>query len=116
MAQIKLGFQIGDSIKVVPVALFDSDGIPLSGLGVPEVVFTEDGTWVVPAGVNTIYVSGCGGGGGGAGGHSADPGGGGGGGGCAVAVSRMPIRVTPGATLTITIGTGGGGGAAGVAG
>lgn len=73
-------------------------------------------TFVVPTGVNVIFLTGCGAGGGGGGGHTADPGGGGGGGGSGVCVSRMPVGVTPGSSLTITIGTAGLGGAVGAAG
>lgn len=42
--------------------------------------FTSTGSFVVPNGVSTVYLTGCGAGGGGGGGHTADPGGGGGGG------------------------------------
>jgi hypothetical protein len=81
-----------------------------------EVLFVASGTWEVPAGVTTIYLTGCGAGSGGAGGHSADPGGGGGGGASGFCVSDMPVAVTPGATLTITIPVGGAAGGVGAAG
>src|SRR3990167_1042106 len=68
-------------------------------------------TFVVPSGVTTIFVTGCGGGGGGAGGHTADPGGGGGGGAGASCVSRLPVSVGAGSCLTVTVATAGGGGA-----
>lgn len=70
--------------------------------------FTSSGTFTVPSGVTTIYVSGCGGGGGGTSGL-----GGGGGAACAVANS---YSVSPGTTYTVTIGSGGSGAASGASG
>lgn len=71
-------------------------------------VFTANGTFTVPNGVTTIYVTAVAGGGGG-GAKLASMGGaygGGGGGGCIM----WPLTVTPGQQLTITIGNGGLGG------
>jgi uncharacterized protein (DUF779 family) len=66
--------------------------------------FTSNGTFTVPAGVTTVWVSGSGAGGGGGGGWSGYPAGGGGGG---AAVLAQPISVTPGQGITVTIGGGG---------
>lgn len=72
-------------------------------------VFTSSGTFTVPDGVTTVYVTGGGGGGGGAG---ADPANfAGGGGGSAPIVDRYAVSVTPYQAITVTIGGGGGGGA-----
>jgi hypothetical protein len=67
--------------------------------------FTSNGTFVVPAGVATVYVSMCGGGGGGAGGDNSGYGGGGGGG--ARSYYRSAVTVTPGQSIAITIGAAG---------
>jgi prepilin-type N-terminal cleavage/methylation domain-containing protein len=93
-----------------------SGGNGSSGGGTPyKVVFNSPGTytWVVPAGVNKIYVTGVAGGGGGGGGYGAGGGGGygaGGGGGSGQACLNLPLTVSPGETLTITVGSGGSGG------
>jgi hypothetical protein len=78
-------------------------------------LFTASGSIVVPAGVNTMYLTGCAGGGGGAaggggGGLSNSFGGGGGGGGAGESVYRQAFSVTPGSTVNISIGTAGLGG------
>lgn len=78
--------------------------------------FTSNGNFTVPAGVSTIYVSGCaGGGGGGSGGGStvsaSNYGGGGGGGGAGQSQVRTPYAVTPGQVISITIGGAGSPGA-----
>ncbi len=74
-------------------------------------VFTKNGTWTVPAGVTTIYVSGCGGGaGGGAGITNSFTGWGGG---AASSAILQAISVTAGHSLSITIGAGGAGSASG---
>ena len=74
--------------------------------------FTSSGTFVVPAGVNHVYVIGCGGGGGAAGGcfqsSNANACDGVPGGGAALAMHAM--SVTPGDSLAVTIGAGGTGG------
>ena len=73
-----------------------------------------NGSFVVPAGVKKLFVSGCGGGGGGGGGAAdASFHGGGGGGGGAGFMFRRAYAVTPGQTLSIVIGAGGNGGAGG---
>lgn len=76
--------------------------------------FPSSTTWVVPAGIRSLYVFGLGGGGGGGSGAGRDStihggGGGGGGGACYVA---LWVSCTPGETATIVIGAGGTGGAA----
>jgi len=73
--------------------------------------FTTNGSFTVPSGVTTVYVSATAGGGGGAGaggtGASPGTGGGGAGGGAGQYVYRMPIAVTPGQVIPVTIGAGG---------
>jgi hypothetical protein len=97
--------------------------IPLHGIS----RFTASGSFTVPAGVTTIYLSAtAGGGGGSAGGGSTTSqiGSGGGGGGAGQSVIRAPYTVTPGQVIAITVGAagtagagafgaGGGGGTAG---
>lgn len=80
-------------------------------------LFTANGTWVVPAGVNVIWIDGCGGGGGGGGGYPSSTQGGGGGGGTSGQLALMvPVPVVPGESLAVTIGAGGAGGNAGLQG
>ncbi len=85
-------------------------------------LFTSSGTFTVPAGVFTVWVSMCGGGGGGAGGcinststfnyYAQGIGFGvGGGGGGADAVIAQSVAVTPGSSIAVTVGSGGSGGA-----
>lgn len=80
--------------------------------------FTSSGSFTVPAGVTTIYASGCAGGSGGGGTFttSANNSGGGGGGGYGQSIQRDAYTVTPGQVIAITIGAGGAGGAIGTAG
>jgi len=82
--------------------------------------FTSSGSFPVPAGVTTLYVSGCAGGAGGGGGGSNNTsnasGGGGGGGGAGQNVIRQAFAVTPGQVIPITIGAAGVGGAGGTQG
>ena len=84
-------------------------------IGNRKAVFTANGTYTVPAGVTTLWVSGCaGGGGGGSAGTSTTTagGGGGGGGGAGQSVLRTAIAVAAGDSLSITVGAGSAGGAA----
>jgi len=78
-------------------------------------VFTSSDTFVIPSGVNRLFISGAGGGGGGGAG-SQDFGSGGrggsGGGGSAIGTSIIDVSAYPGDTLTITIGAAGTGGVA----
>ncbi|WP_248769191.1 hypothetical protein [Pseudomonas sp. MWU12-2345] len=79
---------------------------------------STSGSFTVPAGVTTIYVSGCGGGGGGGGGGGSSSGAptsgaGGGGGGGGQQIFRVPYTVTPGQVIAITTGTAGTAGAGG---
>lgn len=90
---------------------------PVTPPRVPKVaIYSSSGTWVRPASVSAIYLSGVGTGGGGAGGgFSAD----GGGGGAGMSVYRYPVSVesiTPGQSVTVTVPAGGAGGAGGLAG
>ncbi|KAF1004367.1 MAG: hypothetical protein GAK28_04074 [Luteibacter sp.] len=79
--------------------------------------FTSSGSFTVPAGITTIYVSAVAGGGGGGGGGGNNIGGasasGGGGGGAGQSIIRQAFTVTPGQVIPITIGTAGSGGAGG---
>lgn len=68
--------------------------------------FTANGTFTVPDGITTVFVTATGGGGGSAGGASGTAGGGGG-----ATIWRRPVPVTPGLVLTITVGAGGTAGA-----
>jgi len=70
----------------------------------PNGIFTASDSWVIPAGVFKIYVTGSGGGGSGGGGFGGSAAGGGGGGGSGLACYQKPIDVIPGDTVTITIG------------
>ena len=63
-------------------------------------IFTTSGTFIVPAGVTRIYISGCAAGGGGASYFGCAAGGG-------ESVQLFPIDVTAGETIAVTIGTGG---------
>ena len=82
--------------------------VPPGGIGGYQ-LFTTSGTFTVPTGVTSVYVTMCGGGGGGGGGDGASwAGAGGGGGGSYV---NKQLTVTPGTGYTITIGAGGSGGA-----
>lgn len=78
-----------------------------------EIMFTTNGTFVVPAGVVTAWVDGVGGGGGGGSGTTQAAGGGASGGACAVGAI---VSLVPGAAHTINVGTGGAGGTTGASG
>lgn len=81
-------------------------------------LFTANGSWTCPAGVNEVLCIGWGGGGGGGGGGNGSGSAtnvfstGGGGGGSAQRVTQR-IAVAPGTVYAVTIGAGGGGGLAG---
>ncbi|WP_244132941.1 hypothetical protein [Burkholderia metallica] len=109
----------GDSSTRLATTAFVTNAI-YSGKGVSR--FTSSGTFTVPAGVTTLYVSGCAAGGGGGSGASNNGGqsslvggGGGGGGGAGQSIIRQPYTVTPGQNISITIGAAGTGGAGPVA-
>jgi hypothetical protein len=77
-------------------------------------VFTANGTWTYPSGVNEVWVTMCGGGGGGGGGGGTGngatlPGGGGAGGGGGDCIFRYPVAVS--GNVSVTVGAGGAGGA-----
>lgn len=70
--------------------------------------FTSNGTFTVPAGVTTVWVTAVGGGGSGSTGSSTtDPSDRGHGGGAGGMAYRTPISVTPGTNIPVTVGTGG---------
>lgn len=72
--------------------------------------FTTSGTFVVPAGRTTLYVSGCGGGAGGGGGCDGivgTRGAGGAGGEAGRSAIKVAVAVTPGQSIPVTIGAGG---------
>lgn len=76
--------------------------------------YTASGSFVVPPGVTTVYVTGCAGGGGGGGGQTVGAAtifSGAGGGGAGESVVRLPISVVPGTSYPVTIAAGGAGGA-----
>lgn len=88
------GVMIGSGISI------DTSGkISVKTAGTATYFYTS-GTYTVPAGVTTVYVSGCGGGAGG--GHFYGGGGG-------ESVIRKAISVTPGESIYVTIGSGGAG-------
>jgi len=93
------------------VLLNPSSGITTKGVE----RFTSNGSFTVPAGVSTIYVSGCAGGGGGGGSMNATSSvsGGSGGGGAGASTVRQAFSVTPGQSISITIGGAGSGGVQG---
>lgn len=76
--------------------------------------FTTNGSFTVPDGVTTIYVSGSAGGGGGGGGYSSSNSGQGGGAG--QSIMKQPYQVSPGDVIAITIGSTGSAGGVGAAG
>ena len=71
--------------------------------------YTSSDTFVVPAGIERIFITASAAGGGGGEGSSSS-GYGGGGGGSGAWVDSLAIQTTPGETVTITIGAGGAGG------
>jgi len=100
--------------------VINATGIKINGVDVKTSAqnsqeFLTNGTFVVPEGVNTVSIVGCGaGGGGGSGNYTGGTNdvayfGGGGGGGAAV-ISPYTISVTPGQSIPVTIGVGGVGG------
>lgn len=75
--------------------------------------YTSSGSFVVPAGITTIYITATGGGGGGGAGGGGDNtyyGGGGGGGGAGQSIIKQPYTVQPNSSIGITIGSAGTGG------
>lgn len=71
--------------------------------------FTSSGSFTVPTGKTTLYLTGCGGGGGGGGGagkNSASGSGAGGGGGAGNSAIKVAVTVTPGQVIPVTIGIG----------
>jgi hypothetical protein len=96
----------------MPRILTPAAALPARATGAPffpnAALFTANGSFVPPANVTLVYVTGvAGGGGGGAGGGSGVVGSGAAGG---EGVIRRPVAVTPGNTYPITVGAGGAGG------
>jgi len=87
---------------------------PITGHGVQK--FDSNGSFTVPPGISTIWVSACGGGGGGGAGGcrptTSQFGGGGSGGGAGQSCIQQPLSVVPGSVINVTIGGAGGGGVA----
>lgn len=72
--------------------------------------FTASGTFIVPYGVNTVYLSGCAGGGGGGaggGGNQSFYGAAGAGGGAGQGVIKQPVSVTPWQSIYVQVGAAG---------
>lgn len=99
-----------NSTKLATTAFVQSAATSVHG----KQKFTSNGTFTVPAGVTTIYVTAVGGGGGGAIGSMDINGGGGGGGGAATYM--QPFTVTAGSSHAITVGSGGAGNTGGAGG
>lgn len=78
----------------------DGSGVLSFGAGSGQQIFTSSGTFTVPSGVTTVYVTGCGGGGGGINTWGS-------GGGAGAWCMKVPVTVTPGGSISITIGSGG---------
>lgn len=95
------------------VELWTSDGVRGSSVSTSKgrQLFTANGSFTVPIGVSTIYISGvAGGGGGGGGGSNALANaiaGGGGGGGAGESIFKKAQTVVPGEVIAITVGLGG---------
>jgi len=95
----------------------NNDWVKLSAPGdIRSAVITSNGSFTVPAGVTTLYLSACAGGGGGGSGatnnggqSSLVGGGGGGGGGAGQFVYKKAFAVTPGQVIPITVGGAGAG-------
>lgn len=104
-------FNAADAGKIV-VAAYNGMGCLVSADYRGHQLFTASGTFTVPKGVTTVYVTGCGGGGGGGGakgdGDTVGRGGGGGGGACAI---KTAITVAPGQSYAVTVGNAGSAGA-----
>ena len=97
---------------------YDVDGnlyvLPWKEASHGKKIFTESGEWVVPVGVSTVWITGCGrggNGGGGGDGYGVLPnrygggGGGGGGGGAIVICKKLTLAESPGDIIDITIST-----------
>lgn len=102
----------------IPDGVSPNHAASIEQLNNRKAIFTSSGSFTVPAGVTTMYLSGCAaGGGGGAGGPgsiSSTPAwaGGGGGGGAGQPVQRFAYPVTAGGTISVSTGAAGVGGTA----
>lgn len=119
LAQKDLTLQISNNLSEIAAAGAVAQAAARVNLGIAARFqkLTASGSFTVPAGVTTLYISGCAGGGGGGGAGGSRVGGdasGGGGGGAGQAIFKTPFNVTPGQVINITIGAygfSGGGGA-----
>ncbi len=111
----KMGVLIGSVATGDPVTILTRDDLrgilpgPITIRTGGLKVFTSSGTFTVPEGVTTIYVSMCGGGGGGNNNLTSTWAGGGG----AAAVYKKQFTVIPGESIPITVGIGGSTGSTG---
>lgn len=98
----------------------DGTNITVEQLPVRVARLTASGSFTVPAGVTTLYLTGCAGGGGGGGGASSSNNSSastsGGSGGAGQAAIKTPVTVTPGQVISYTIASGGAGGSGGATG
>ncbi|WP_336747905.1 hypothetical protein [Pantoea vagans] len=97
----------------------DGTNITLDQVPIRFAKYTSTGSFTVPLGVTTVYLSGCAGGGGGGGGSSrnstSSAATGGGGGGAGQSAVRVPVTVTPGQVIAVSVGAGGTSGTASTA-
>lgn len=116
------GMVLDAGLSAVYLSILRADHSAVPGNISRKSTITASGSYIVPLGVNTIYLSMCGGGGGGGGSgagkstssSSSNGTQGGGGGGAGAFILNKPVAVTPGQTLTVAIGAAGALGAGGV--
>lgn len=102
----------------IPDGVSPNNAASVEQLNNRKQIFTSSGSTTVPAGVTTMYLTGCaagaGGGAGGPGSIGASPSwaGGGAGGGAGQSLQRAAYPVTPGGAINVTIGAAGTGGTA----
>lgn len=117
LAQKDLTLQISNNLSEIAAAGAVAQAAARVNLGIAARLqkFTASGSFTVPAGVTTLYISGCAGGGGGGGGSSSTASSSaatcGGSGGAGQSVQRVPVSVTPGQIIPVVIGNGGTAGA-----
>lgn len=99
------------SARLAPDAIGPASTVPDAGVRIAR--YTQNGTFEVPEGISTVYVTMCGGGGGGSGGNDStwdSPGYSGHPGGGSWMLVRFPVQVTPGSSVPVIVGKGGDGG------